>query len=71
MSRARLVHRTTLVLSFTLTSRALVQLIARRHGRIVAETRRMILKAGRHTLMLRLDPRRWPTTLVLRATAVK
>jgi hypothetical protein len=70
LSRSRLVHRTTLVLSFTLTAAARVQLIARRHGRAVAETRRMVMNAGRHTLLLRLDPRHWPTALALDARAL-
>jgi hypothetical protein len=67
MSRSRLVHRATLELSFTLTARARVQLIARRHGRVVAETHVLVLRAGRHTLTLRLDVHRWPTALALHA----
>ncbi len=38
VSRSRVVHRTMLELSFTLTARAHVQLVARRHGRVVAQT---------------------------------
>jgi hypothetical protein len=71
IGRPRLVHRTTLVLPFTLTGRARVQLVARRRGRIVAKTRRSVLRAGRHTLRLKLDPKRWPTKLALDAVAVK
>lgn len=66
-SRPRLIHGTTLVLSFTLTARARVQLVAKRRHRVVAETRRQVLKAGRHTLELKLNPRRYPTALALDA----
>jgi hypothetical protein len=71
IGRLRLVHRTTLVLPFTLSARARVQLVARRHGRIVAKTRRAVLSPGRHTVKLRLDPRHWPTKLALNAVPVK
>jgi len=70
VSRPRLVDRTVLVISFTVTVKAHVRLVAKRHHRIVAETRRKLLKPGRHTLRLRLDPRRWPTSLTLPAVAV-
>jgi len=71
LSRSRLVDRTTLELSFTLTVRARVQLIARRHRAVVAETRRTVLKRGRHTVKLLLNVDRWPTALDLTASAVK
>jgi hypothetical protein len=67
MSKARLVHKTTLELSFTLTARARVQLVATRKHKVVAETRLRVLKAGRHTLQLKLDRKRWPTGLALNA----
>lgn len=66
----RMVHRTTLVLTFRLRARAHVQLVALRRNRVVARTARVTLKAGRHTLRLRLDPRRWPTKLDLRTSRV-
>jgi len=69
IGKGRLVHRTTLQLSFVLSARAYVQLIGRRHGRVVAETRRRRLSAGRHTVSLRLNPRRWPTALALKVAA--
>jgi hypothetical protein len=67
--RQRMLHRTTLELSFTLRARAHAQLVAERRGRVVAKTRRVTLAAGRHRLRLRLNPRRWPTKLDLRVSA--
>jgi hypothetical protein len=66
--RSRLIDHATLELSFTLAAKAHVQLLADRHGRLVARTTRTTLKAGHRKLMLRLDPKRWPTKLDLRAT---
>jgi hypothetical protein len=66
--RSRLVNRYTLALSFTLAAQAHVQLLASRHGQLVARTSRSTLKAGQRKLLLRLNPRRWPTKLDLRAT---
>jgi hypothetical protein len=60
-------HRRTLVISFTLTAKAHVQLIARRKRQVVAKTRRETLKPGRHTLSLTFDPARWPTKLAFEA----
>jgi hypothetical protein len=59
--KSSLLHRRVLVISFTLTARAHVQLIARKHQRIVAETRKLSLRPGSHRLSLPLDPSRWPT----------
>jgi hypothetical protein len=61
--RSRVIHASTLELTFTLTAMARVQLLARRNKRLVASTRRMKLRAGRRRLELRLDPHRWPTKL--------
>ncbi len=68
--RTRLVHRTTLEFTFTLTARAHVRVIGRRHGKVVAQTPNRTLSAGRRTLTLKLDPSRWPTGLSLKASAV-
>jgi hypothetical protein len=67
--KLRLVHGTTLQLTFTLTARAHVQLVAERQGEAVARTSRRAYKRGRHTLSLRLDAHRWPTKLDLRVRA--
>jgi hypothetical protein len=61
---------TTLQLSFTLTKKAHVQLIARRHHAVVAQTRNLVLAPGRHTLSLSLNVRRWPTSLKLNAIPI-
>jgi hypothetical protein len=68
--KQRMLHRTTLELSFSLRARASVELVARRRKRVVAHTRRETLRAGRHTLRLRLNPKRWPTSLDLEAHAL-
>jgi hypothetical protein len=70
MSKSHLTRRTVLVLSFTLTAKARVQLIARRGGTIVAETKRSVLSVGRHMLELALDIKRWPTKLSLKADGI-
>jgi hypothetical protein len=68
--KSRFLHRRVLVISFTLSARAHVQLIGRKRGMIVASTRRETLHSGRHQLSLSLDPRRWPTKLQFKATPV-
>lgn len=70
-TRQRLIRKTTtLELKFTLRARARVQLVAKRKQRVVAKTKARTLKAGRHAVRLKLDRRRWPTSLDLRATAL-
>ena len=56
----------TLIVRFTLSRRARVQIIGRRKGRTVARTRARTLRPGRHVLRLRLDPKRWPQRLSFR-----
>ena len=65
----RVVKRTTLELRFTLTAKARVQLVAKRKKTIVAKTKRTTMKKGRHVLRLKLNAKRWPTALDLRAVA--
>jgi hypothetical protein len=64
----KLLRRDVLRLTFTLARAAHVQLLATRHGKVVASTRRQTLKRGPHALELPLSPRHWPTKLDLRAT---
>ncbi len=66
--RSHVIHGNTLELTFKLIAEAHVQLLAKRHGHIVAKTPRRTLKAGRRKLLLRLDVHRWPTKLDLKAT---
>jgi hypothetical protein len=54
--------------TFRLTRRAKVQLIAQRGSKVVARTTYRTLTPGRRTLTLRLDPKRWPTRLRFRTS---
>ncbi len=67
---SRLVHGTMLQLRFHLAVKARVRLLAKRHGTVVASTKTYTLRAGERTLLLRLDPRRWPTKLSLQTHAL-
>jgi hypothetical protein len=67
---SRLVHGSTLELRFDLAVKARIRLLAERHGRVVASTPVRTLAGGRRSLLLRLDPRRWPTKLDLRTHAL-
>jgi hypothetical protein len=67
--RSRMIHRTTLELTFTLTAKARVQLVAKRRKTVVARTKRATLAKGKHKLRLRFSTRHWPTKLDFRVTA--
>jgi hypothetical protein len=58
-----------LEITFTLSGRAHVQLLASRHGSVVARSRRETLRKGSHTVKVALNPRHWPTKLNLHASA--
>jgi hypothetical protein len=66
----RLVHRDTLELRFHLAVKARVRLLAQRYKKVVASTSTHTLTAGGHSLLLRLDPQRWPTKLDLQTHAL-
>jgi hypothetical protein len=68
---SRIVHRYTLELSFKLTVKARVQLVASHKSRTVAKTAKKTLKAGKHMLTLQLNPHRWPNKLNLKATPLE
>jgi hypothetical protein len=68
--RARIVHGTTLQLSFHLATKARVRLVAKRRHAVVASTPTQTLRAGNHMLSLRLNAKRWPTKLDLQAHAL-
>jgi len=53
----------TVTIDFDLTRLANVQLVAKLHGKVVARTRDERLKAGRHSLSLQLQHKRWPSGL--------
>jgi len=67
--RTRLLKGDVLELTFTLSGRAYVQLVASRHGSVVVRSRRETLRKGVHALKVALNPKRWPTKLDLHATA--
>jgi hypothetical protein len=66
----RLIHRTTLELSFHLAVKATVRLLAKRHKSLVASTPTRTLGAGNRSLELHLNPHRWPTKLELHTHAL-
>lgn len=70
--RTKVVHRTLLVVSFRLTRRARVGLVASRRGHIVARAKQRLLAPGKRELRVKLDRRHWPTKLrfVIKDTAV-
>lgn len=68
--RSRLIHGTTLQLTFHLAVKAQVRLVATRKRTVVAATRRETMQAGNRVLLLRLDRTRWPTKLDLQTKAL-
>jgi hypothetical protein len=67
---SRLIGGRTLELRFHLAVKARVRLLAKRHKRLVASTPMRTLPAGAHRLLLRLNPRAWPTKLSLQTHAL-
>lgn len=68
---SHVVHRYTLELSFKLTVKARVQLVASRKKRRVAQTAAKTMKAGKHTVTLQLNPHSWPNNLDLKAVPLE
>jgi hypothetical protein len=66
----KLLHRTTLELSFHLAVKARVRLLAERHKHVVAATPQRTFGAGRRTILLKLDPKHWPSKLNLETHAL-
>jgi hypothetical protein len=60
---SRLIHKTTLELRFRLAVRARIRLLAKRRNKVVASTPMRTLAAGNRKLLLRLNPKEWPTKL--------
>ncbi len=69
--KTKLLHRTTLAMTFTLTSKANFQLLALRKSKVVAQTKHVVLPKGRHTVTLKLNAKRWPTKFKVRVTVYK
>jgi hypothetical protein len=66
----RLLHGSSLELRFKLAVKARVRLVAERRKQVVASTPMRTLARGKHSLLLRLNPRRWPTKLSLQTHAL-
>ncbi|HLL91974.1 MAG TPA: hypothetical protein VK252_03465 [Solirubrobacteraceae bacterium] len=64
---ARLIPHDTLELRFHVAVQARLRLLARRHRTLVAKTPERTFAPGARKLLLRLDPRRWPTKLELQS----
>ncbi|HEU4945140.1 MAG TPA: hypothetical protein VFT10_08260 [Solirubrobacterales bacterium] len=64
-------HGLRLLVSFTVTRRARVQLLAKRAGRVVARTPRQVFSPGRRELTLLLERDRYPTGLAFKTKEIK
>jgi hypothetical protein len=60
-----------LTVSFTVTRKAKVALLAKRRGRTVARTKRRIFSPGQHKLVLKLSRENYPTRLAFQVSEVK
>lgn len=67
----RLIGKSVLEMTFVLHVKAHVRLVARRKGRVIAQTPRYTMTKGSRSVRLRLDPEHWPTKLDLQVHAVK
>ncbi|HEY0279069.1 MAG TPA: hypothetical protein VGC32_12450 [Solirubrobacterales bacterium] len=68
--KQKVIDKTVLQLAFTLHGKAHVRLLAKHHKAVVAKTAPLTMAKGRHKLHLRLDPKRWPTSLDFQVHAV-
>jgi hypothetical protein len=68
--KAKLLKHNVEELTFKLTTAAKVELVAKRKKKVVAHTKLTRLGAGRRTLKLQLDPKHWPTSLAINASAL-
>jgi hypothetical protein len=64
-------HGLQLVVTFTVTRRARVQLLAKRGRRVVARTPKHVFSPGHRELSLRLSRREYPTGLAFRTKEIK
>jgi hypothetical protein len=60
----------TVIVSFKLAGLADVQLLAKRGGKTIARTLQERLKAGKHSLKLTFNAKRWPTGLSFKTKAL-
>ena len=68
--KTKILKGSVLELSFRLSVKGRVQLIAKRKKRVVAETKPQVFGAGHRKLLLQLDRKRWPTELKLNQKAL-
>lgn len=68
--KPRLDRKLRLHLAFVLRRKAKVELIAKRHGKVVAHSQYVLLAPGRHAFVLQLDRSRWPDALRFRTDDV-
>ncbi len=61
----------TLAVSFTVTRKAKVAVLAKRGGRTVARTERRVMAPGRHRLSLKLSRENYPSRLAFQVSEVK
>lgn len=54
-----------LIFSFKTIRKVRVTILGKRRGRVVARSRSGLLRPGRHRMVLRLDPKRWPTKIAM------
>ena len=64
---SRVLHGSTLELSFVLAVKARLRLLAKRRKTVVASTPTRTLEAGKRRLLLHLNIHKWPTKLELRS----
>lgn len=67
---SRILHGTTLELSFHLAVKARIRLLAKRRKQVVAQTPMRTFAAGNRRLLLELNRRDWPTKLSLQTHAL-
>ncbi len=70
VSKPRVDRRLRLHLAFTLRRKAKVALIAKRRGKVVAQSQFVLLTPGRHAFVLQLSRDRWPDALRFRTADV-
>lgn len=68
--KSELLRHRTLVIAFTLTAKAHVQLVARANKQTVARTPRELLRPGKHRISLTLNSQHWPTKLQFEAKPI-
>jgi hypothetical protein len=64
-------HGLRLIITFTVTRRARIQLLAKRGGRVVARTPKRVFAPGHRELSLQLSRARYPTGLAFKTKEIK